>query len=102
MSNKPTPFRGVASSSARLHDEICGGSTTLLLAGCATLPPPLSTGVTLSVRSRDRTTGTHVSELQNTTARPVLYLDPYLTFHHPLSCSGAIPAIAPRNGVDGP
>lgn len=50
-----------------------------LLAGCTTLPP-LSEGVTLSVRSYDRATGDYVLELRNDTARPVLYLNPYLNF----------------------
>jgi hypothetical protein len=55
-------------------------AVVLLLAGCAT-SPPLSDGVTLSVRSYDRTTGAYVLELRNSTARPILYLSPYLTFH---------------------
>jgi hypothetical protein len=50
-----------------------------LLAGCTTLPP-LSEGVTLSVRSYDRATGDYMLELRNETARPVLYLNPYLNF----------------------
>lgn len=50
-----------------------------LLAGCTTLPP-LSEGVTLSVRSYNRVTGDYVLELRNETARPVLYLNPYLNF----------------------
>jgi len=51
-----------------------------LLAGCIT-SPPLSEGITLSVRSYDRVTGNYVIELRNGTARPILYLTPYLTFH---------------------
>jgi hypothetical protein len=43
---------------------------------------PLTEGVTLSVRSYDRTTGAYVLELHNHTARPILYLNPYLTFHN--------------------
>ncbi len=50
------------------------------LASCTTLPP-LSEGVTLSVRSYDRTTGDYVIELRNDTKRPILYLTSYLTFH---------------------
>ena len=55
-------------------------AVVIALAGCATLPP-LSEGVTLSVRSYDRTTGAYVLELHNRTARSVLYLNPYVTFH---------------------
>lgn len=51
-----------------------------VVAGCTTWPP-LSDGVTLSVRSYDRTSGAYVLELRNRTSRPILYLDPYLTFH---------------------
>lgn len=54
-------------------------SVTLLLAGCTTLPP-VSKGVTLSVLSYDSTTGDYLIELRNNTVRPILYLDPYLTF----------------------
>ncbi len=53
---------------------------TLAIAGCATLPP-LTDGVTLSIRSYDRTSGAYVLELRNHTSRPILYLNPYLTFH---------------------
>jgi len=55
-------------------------AATLLLAGCASLPSP-SEGVTLSVRSYDRVTGAYVLELRNNASRPILYLDPYRTFH---------------------
>lgn len=51
-----------------------------LLAGCTTLPP-LSDGVTLSIRTYDPATGDFVMELRNETVRPILYLNPYLTFH---------------------
>lgn len=50
-----------------------------LLAGCSTLPP-VSDGVTLSVRSYAPATGDYVLELRNDTVRPILYLNPYLTF----------------------
>lgn len=51
-----------------------------LLAACATLPP-LSDGVTLSIRTYDPATGDFVMELRNETVRPILYLNPYLAFH---------------------
>ena len=50
------------------------------IAGCMTVPP-LSQGVTLSTRSYDRSSGAYVLELRNNTTRPILYLEPYLTFH---------------------
>ncbi|WP_282295180.1 hypothetical protein [Stenotrophomonas sp. PS02289] len=52
----------------------------LLLAGCTTLPP-LSDGVTLSIRSYDPATGDYKIELRNETSRPILYLSNYQTFH---------------------
>lgn len=50
-----------------------------LLAGCTTLPQ-LSDGVTLSIRSYAPVTGDYAIELRNDTVRPILYLNPYLTF----------------------
>jgi len=55
-------------------------AVVMTLAACATFPPATE-GVSLSVRSYDRATGAYVLELRNHTARPMLYLDPYLTFH---------------------
>src|SRR6185295_802361 len=55
-------------------------AAVLAITGCMTLPS-LSEGITLSVRSYDRATGAYVLELRNNTARPILYLNPYLTFH---------------------
>ncbi|WP_156969926.1 hypothetical protein [Arenimonas malthae] len=48
--------------------------------GCATLPP-VTDAASLTVISYDRATGEYVIELRNSGARPILYLDPYLTFH---------------------
>lgn len=55
-------------------------AVALAVAGCTTVPS-ISDGVTLSVRSYDRTSGAYVLELRNNTKRPILYLDSYLTFH---------------------
>ena len=55
-------------------------AVALAISGCMTVPP-ISEGVTLSVHSYDRTSGAYVLELRNNTTRPILYLDPYLTFH---------------------
>ena len=47
-------------------------------------------GVVLSVRSYDRATGACALELHNNTSRPILFLNPYLTFNNTRS-----PALAP-------
>jgi len=52
----------------------------LALTSCATLPP-VNDAATLTVRSYDLATGEYVLELRNHSARPLLYLNPYLTFH---------------------
>ena len=52
----------------------------LALTGCVTLPP-LNDAATLTVRSYHPTTGEYVLELRNNSSRPLLYLNPYLTFH---------------------
>ena len=48
--------------------------------GCATLPP-VTEVASLTVISYDRTSGEYLLELRNSSARPILYLKPYLTFH---------------------
>ncbi|GGA82703.1 hypothetical protein GCM10011521_21230 [Arenimonas soli] len=50
------------------------------LVSCASLPP-LTGSASLSVLSYDQATGDYVLELRNHFARPILYLNPYLTFH---------------------
>lgn len=50
------------------------------LTGCATLSP-VTEHISLAVRSYDQTTGAFVLELRNHSTHPVLYLNPYLTFH---------------------
>jgi len=50
-----------------------------LLTGCTTMPP-LTDGVTLSLRSYDSATGDYVLELRNETKRSILYLNPYVAF----------------------
>lgn len=55
-------------------------AVALALAGCATFLS-VTDGVTLTVRSYERTTGAYAIELHNHTTRPILYLDPYVTFH---------------------
>ncbi len=46
-----------------------------LLAGCTTMPP-LTDGVTVSLRSYDNATGDYVLELRNETKRSILHLNP--------------------------
>ena len=71
-------FEGTPLRLASAVKECLSFMAICLLAGCTTLPQ-LSEGVTLSIRSYDRSTGDYVLELRNETVWPILYLNPYLT-----------------------
>jgi hypothetical protein len=48
--------------------------------GCASLRP-VTDVASLTVISYDRASGEYLLELRNSSARPIVYLNPYLTFH---------------------
>lgn len=64
---------------ARLFASTLAAASALAFAGCAILPP-VSDGLTLSVKSYDAGTGAYVVELRNNTKYPALHDWPFLSF----------------------